>query len=88
MKKAEWGREFRLAHLTGGKFTPLWADLEADSGRLNTEIEPGDWWLFGGERDEDGNPRVVARHFAAVSGQTVRFSMDLGIGKPKQAQPK
>ena len=82
LTRAEWGTQFRLTHLVEGKFTPLLADLEGEGGRLRTDIEPGDWWLFGGQRDDDGNPRLVARHFHAVSGQTVRFSLE--IGRPRK----
>ena len=79
LAQAEWGVQFRLTHLVDGRFTPLFTDLPGEGGHLRSEIEPGEWWLFAGQRDAEGNPHIVARHFQAASGQTVRFSLEIGL---------
>ena len=76
---AEPGRHFLLARFRDGRLEP---DFECDyrtaEGELETDLEPGDWWLFGVLRDADGSPRVRAQAFTAISNREIEFGVDLG----------
>ena len=79
MLHAEGWLHFRLARLRNGAFEPLRVDFPASEGHLRMEIEPGEWWLFGGERNHNGNARVVARRFQVAAGDSISLTCDLGI---------
>jgi len=92
MIRAEGWRHFRLARLEDGRFEPLYAEYPVRDGRLEMEIAPGEWWLFGGQRNHAGCPRVAVQRFTAEAGQTVELEMDIGIPAderdPKDLAPR
>lgn len=79
MTRAEGWVHFRLARFDKGRFDSPLIDYPVQDGRLALPLEPGEWWLFGGQRNHDGNARVVAHRFLAESGRPVHVDMELGI---------
>jgi hypothetical protein len=79
MLQAEGWVHFRPARWEKGRFESPLIDFPVQDGHLDMPLEPGAWWLFGGQRNHEGSPRVLAHPFTAVSGQTTAFQLDLGI---------
>ena len=79
MRQAQADVHFTLAHFSEGRFLPLYRDLPASEGKLSVSLEPGDWWLMGGQRNHAGNARLRMKHFKLRAGESLRFSFDLGI---------
>ncbi len=78
LSAAGW-THFTLERLVHGRFLPVDLDFPVSEGRLSMPIEPGDYWLFGGQRNHSGDPRIQGRRFHAETGKTTSFDVDLGI---------
>jgi hypothetical protein len=79
-EKIETWRQTRLTRFTEGHFEPWYTgQISEGDAQVDWELPAGDWWLFAGQRNGQGEPRFISHPFTIAVGDSLRFSMDFGI---------